>query len=178
MKRITSTTVLKKNNIEYKPFNIKGVVYWTHDAPITNKEYYISGGKVCQFNNTGYDGVNFNKIVAQTQAILEGIPVINIGNYVNDLSNQYFQNLRDQSPIIPEEARWPYKLGFQAGFNQYQYTQKDIEKAIHFARESSIREDIPEIDYYHTLTQILSQVDAISYIEVDDNFQILEYDYN
>lgn len=196
MKRITSTTVLKKNNIEYKPFNINGVVYWTWYNGIKKGDYVFENGKpivrVKEILNAddlvweSLDGkssscdsiIEFYKVIAQTQAILEGIPVINIGNYVNDLSNQYFQNLRDQSPIIPEEARWPYKLGFQAGFNQYQYTQKDIEKAIHFARESSIREDIPEIDYYHTLTQILSQVDAISYIEVDDNFQILEYDYN
>lgn len=196
MKRITSTTVLRKNNIEYKPFNINGVVYWTWHNGIKKGDYVFENGKpivrVKEILNAddlvweSLDGkssscdsiIEFYKVIAQTQAILEGIPVINIGNYVNDLSNQYFQNLRDQSPIIPEKARWPYKLGFIAGFNQHQYTREDLEKAIHFARESSIREDIPEIDYYHTLTQILSQVDAISYIEVDDNFQILEYDYN
>lgn len=203
MKRITSTTVLRKNNIEYKPFNINGVVYWTWHNGIKKGDYVFENGKpivrVKEILNAddlvweSLDGkssscdsiIEFYKIIAQTQAILEGIPVINIGNYVNDLSNQYFNNLKNQSEIIPEKARWPYKLGFIAGFNQYQYTREDLEKAIELAQnystnvqydEHDVRYDI--LKHTHSKEMILSQIDSISYIEVDENFQILEYDYN
>lgn len=58
------------------------------------------------------------------------------------------------------------------------FTQKDIEKAIELARENQIGYDegYPVIYYENDLEEIFEQINTISIIEVDEQFNILNYE--
>jgi hypothetical protein len=96
----------------------------------------------------------WNKIVAQSQSKLEEVPVISLDSYVEKLMKKWVMNPKMYNFVVQM-------------FKEYenQYTQKDIEEAIRMGR-----------DRIYDSTEILEQINQISVIEVDEQFNIVSYE--
>jgi hypothetical protein len=149
MKKITEKTILKQGDKEFQPVEADGIIYWV------GKEGFA---------------------IASSKLMTDDIPVISLDSYVKrlaeskyELQSKAFENSTEMFPFNDSEL---LKAGFIDGYksNPNQYTQKDIEKAIDLARE--------EDGFEFTLTKekILQQINSISVIEVDEQFNIISYE--
>lgn len=107
-----------------------------------------------------------DEIVVQSQPKLEGVPVISLLDYQEVMENIIITESLTSDDIISLRIPQLFKLT-----KENQYTQKDIDKAIELAQESG------EHGYGHVYNkeQILEQINSISILEVDSEFQILSY---
>lgn len=181
MKKITSKTILKQGDKTFQPVEVDGVVYWD-DEEATECRYYLhhsvdsrhqiydleNGGSLSDFKK-GQSIKWCSKIVAQSQPKLEGVPVISLDSYFKQLFEQKTKTVSFGEHGIQSSFNW-FNKGYQANPNEY--TQKDIDKAIQLARPQPIN----GMKQYLTKEQILEQINSISVIEVDEQFNILSYE--
>ena len=138
----------------YQPVEVDGVIYWGKKS---NEDW---------FNFYNEDEYWF--LVAQSQPKLEGIPVISLDSYVERLGQKY-----GKSRVEVSTAWGSFVDGYKSNPNQY--NQKDIEKAIELARETISSNEAGICDKYTELG-ILQQINSISVIEVDEQFNIISYE--
>lgn len=194
MKKITKNTLLKQGDKKYQPVEIDGVIYWVdenyewvspNDINKYGIQYFekIKEGQIVIFDFVEkYELFKYhlhyyvvkshfstpNKpflIIAQSQPKLEGIPVISpIISLVKKIHNDAQKYaIKTHSPNR-EAHRRGYIIGYNSNPNKY--TQKDIQFAINLAKHT--------LNY--TNEQILEQINFISVIEVDDNFNFISYE--
>jgi hypothetical protein len=183
MKQITNKTIIKQGDKTYQPIEVDGVVYWT-SKEVLDSGYVFTPNIliekiICKYPNsssfmvetTGENSpyyVEFlSQIVAQSQLKLEGVPVISLDNYAKKLATK--KGLR----IYDYDGHY-FMKGYNSNHNQY--TQKDIEKAIDLTRKE-IKQVVDGVNIIgFTNEQIYEQINSISVIEVDDEFNILSYE--
>jgi hypothetical protein len=109
--------------------------------------------------------------VAQSQPRIEGIPVVSLDKSIDDFIYEY-----QQEGMLPSMA----KRRILTLSNPNQYTQKDIDKAIDLAKKSAyvdaIDWDRHVVSFEETKEEILQQINSISVIEVDEQFNIISYE--
>jgi hypothetical protein len=156
MKQITKNTILRQGDKTYQPVEVHGVICWIDKTFIEEDDYAIN---LNTKEIRQYDGVKgmdsyWNKIVAQSQSKLEEVPVISLDSYVEKLMKKWVMNPKMYNFVVQM-------------FKEYenQYTQKDIEEAIRMGR-----------DRIYDSTEILEQINQISVIEVDEQFNIVSYE--
>lgn len=150
MKQITNKTVLKKGDIIYQPVeNMDKSIFWENED---------------------------NRIVAQSQPTLKDVPVISIADWYSKLR---MIGLTSDACCIVSDL-----LEINC------YTQKDIEKAIDLARtlqyDQQTEVDVESIlgssdgtygiRQKYTEKQIIKQLNSISVIEVDEQFNVISYE--
>jgi hypothetical protein len=179
MKTITNKTILKQGDNTYIPVEVDGVIYWVGDAE------GWSSTKIC-YNNDGAIGQPINResklIVAQSQPKLEGVPIISLDSYVERISN--IKHPDESTPGWLDTFSYLERKGFINGYksNPNQYTQKDIDKAIELAQQqywdirgfSSNTEG--DWSFKYTEEEIFDQINSISVIEVNEQFNIINYE--
>lgn len=191
MKQITNKTILKQGNKTYQPVEIDGVIYWV-EKQVQDKGYVYTPNKtiekiMCKYLNESSFMVGTNsqnspfyiefllQIIAQSQPKLDGIPVISLNSYIENLADNHVKGQVIRNRGIEKDG-W-VATGFVYGYksNTNQYTQKDIEKAIELARENQIGYDegYPVIYNEYTFNEIIEQINSISVIEVDEQFNII-----
>jgi hypothetical protein len=165
MKKITKDTILKQGNKYYQPVEVDDVIYWCSNDKINiddaylgwEENYHTAPNKRWVLYNSvsGLNGENQLKVMAQSKPILdiEEIPVIDL--------------MANNTRLIIE-GNDPFEL--------HLYTQKDIWKAINLARLPEEYCEQDESYSKHTLQGILDQIDSISVIEVDEDFNIVSYE--
>jgi hypothetical protein len=194
MKQITNKTILKQGDKTYQPIEHDGNIHWVDSSILvgmegdwvveTHNPVVIS---VCQITKDYADlrvaGYKDMKVVAQSQPNLSDIPVVNLDSYVQRLANKYSEF--EINSKWGEIVRNSVKHGFKSNPNQY--TQADIEKAIELAREADSIDGTVDLDVVlcfgsnndlrtkWTKEEILEQINSISVIEVDEQFNILGY---
>jgi hypothetical protein len=159
MKKITKDTVLKQGNKVYSSVVISDIFYWVDKEAIIDANTWFSTPvgvykSKTSMQNKSTDSL-VHKIVAQSQPILDikEIPVIDLAA----------NNVR---LIIDGED--PFEL--------HLYTQKDIERAIDLAGNPQRIMVNGLIREHLTKEEILEQIDSISVIEVDEYFNIVDYE--
>ena len=187
MKQITNKTIIKQWDKTFQPIEVDGVVYWI-DITFKESENLKRGNGILFTKENGerevytydeHDGYGLGVfdlqkqrctirqsawclIVAQSQATLYKVPIINLDSYVERLAEK-------DSPY----ASKAFERGFKSNLNQY--TQKDIKKAVELARVENI-EGRESCDSYYSIIEILEQINSISVIEVDEHFNIINYE--
>jgi hypothetical protein len=180
MKQITKNTIFKQGDKIYQLVEVDGVIYWVDKKSEIEKYWYNSSTN--QIDDTkGLSTIQKNinnknfwnhcwKIIAQSQPKLEEIPVISFDSYVEKL-------------FKPEPDDYEgYKNGWINGYksNPNNYTQKDIERAIELARQGLVGHgDLTvscKLDDLLDNVDIIDQINQISSIEVDQEFNIISYD--
>jgi len=163
MKKITKETILRKGHKTFQSVEVNDVVYWGKKS---NEDWF----------NLIVDD-EYWYIVAQSQPKLEGVPVISLDSYVERLKKgiSEFSKLATDT----QEQFW---TGKAAGFgealqiynksNPNQYTQQDIEKAYKMGYEDRDK----DIGYGSNLAYCKEQINSISVIEVDEQFNIISYE--
>ena len=176
MKQITNKTILKQEegeenckeygcgNIEctfeclkpkkifktYQPVEVDGVIYWVDNRLPNFGERYID----YIYKNVRTWDIIVKKealpycdiIVAQSQSKLEEIPIVDFNDFVN------------------ENGELPY-------------TQKDIEKAFELGYQCRVSNGYKvHGTYQEDYKKAVEQINSISVIEVDEQFNILSYE--
>lgn len=162
MKKITNKTIIRQVDKIYQPVEIDGVIYWTTN----NKEGYIGYFydrmmKSIHTNNNVYS----DYIVAQSQPKLEGIPVVSFDKFV--ISYCHGESIGGKC-IYP---KCKYDCSSHTETIDISYTQQDIEKAILLGRRQGSC-----VGTIYTNEEILEQINSISLIEVDEQFNIINYE--
>jgi hypothetical protein len=148
MKQITNKTILKQGDKTYQPIEVDGVIYWVKsDSP-----YWVELEPYC---------------VAQSQPKLDGIPVVNLKTFIARKQAEYSVNVWDLN------AGHHFGEGFKSNTNQY--TQADIEKAIKLARNLNYNKEKVNNGFTLSVEEILEQINSISIIEVDEQFNVISY---
>ena len=154
MKQITNKTILKQGDKIYNPVEVDSVVYWIDETILTGMkgDWVIETHNpivttVCEISRDNADlkmnGYKDMKIIAQSQSKLDGVPVIDFNDFVNENG-------------------------------ELAYTQKDIEKAIELAQRFNLVDGFSEPKYEKE--EILEQINSISIIEVDEQFNVISYE--
>jgi hypothetical protein len=185
MKTITNKTILKQGDKEYQPMKVDGVIYWVDKNPkgFSKGEWMYNEPNndtlIYQFSYDIHPYEIGNKIVAQSQLKLEGIPVISLDSYVEKLAwvstEKIFPEINDEDSTQVEIDKWNAKWeGFIDGYksNPNQYTKADIEKAL-FLKAGF---DNKGYTKYMTNEEIFEQINSISVIEVNDNWEVISYE--
>lgn len=172
MKKITNKTLLKCEDKTYQPIEIDGVIYWETGEPPTFDDvhnskpcYYIFERNIIKREYSHH--VESSTIIAQSQPKLEGIPVINLDDYVERLAIENYPFAVGGIGNSENDKKNHFIIGYKSNPNQY--TQNDIEKAI----EKCI--DIQTNGHQIRLNTILKEINSISVIEVDAFFCIKNY---
>jgi hypothetical protein len=166
-KKITNKTLIKQLNKKYNSVEVDGVFYWFDDEIKGEKGWNYNFGlnnvdnlpKEYPQHSTEW---NFcRKIIAQSQNKLEGVPTILLMNYHWNLSLK-------NAKISKTKNKSAFRSGFVKGYksNLNQYNQKDIYFAINMSKHS--------LNY--SSEQILEQINSISVIELDEEFNIISYE--
>jgi hypothetical protein len=174
-KQITNKTILKQGDKTFQPIEVDGVIYWI-DKEATECKFYLhksfSGND--QIYNVEEDGGSLDdfkrgqpigwcsKIVAQSQPKFEGIPIVSLDSYVEKFKKEY--NSGNNSDVFTKGIETGIEIGYKSNPNQY--TQKDIYFAINLAKHP--------LNYSNE--QIFHQINSISVIEVDEQFNIISYE--
>ena len=141
---------------------------------ITNKTILKQGDKT-------YQPIEFGGMItwcdehegtlAQSEPKLDGVPVVSLDSYSD---SKYYQLhwWRKNLDFKETEADALEKKAFGKGFkaNPNQYTQTDIEKSLSLAFLAS------QDGYDITTKEILEQINSISVIEVDEQFNVISYE--
>jgi hypothetical protein len=148
MKTINKNTLLKCGNKTYQPIEFGGMITWCDKDEGT---------------------------IAQSELKIDGVPVISLDSYVERLAKETRDSINKVAYCCSGETEEDI---FDSGFiishksNPNQYTQKDIEKAIELIINNKELHNKPI-----TLKCIvLEQINSISLIEVDEQFNILSYE--
>jgi hypothetical protein len=193
MKQITSKTILKQRGKEFQPVEVDGVIYWVdkkqnlynrvvhywYDSLISNKRNFkkaivsSSNDYIVKEGRESFIGF----VVAQSQPKIKEIPVINLDSYVETLAQKEVAKRNMDENDIPFAECW-YEIGYKSNPNQY--TKEDIKKTIELVKKTTFI-DADEDDNRHFLIEaldeeILEQINSISLIEVDEQFNILSYE--
>ena len=183
MKQITNKTILKQGDKEYQPVEVDGVIYWVDEKtePISGRYGMSSNPHNKQwFKSLGLDdGRGAYLIVAQSQPKLEEIPVISLDSYIEKLAwvstEKIFPEINDEDSTQIEIDKWNARWeGFIDGHksNPNQYTKADIEKAL-FLKAGF---DNKGYTKYMTNEEIFEQINSISVIEVNDNWEVISHE--
>lgn len=187
MKQITPETLLKQGDNTYQPIEVDGVIYWCNPLQKVNEdEYFIDNMNLFKCRNIFDMGIedtdglihNFdtsNSIIAQSQPKLAGVPVVSLDKDVlSDIETITSWDSFKEHPIGKAGKR--IENWFKSNPNQY--TQADIEKAIELARalKSSVFESDSASTRFYRLDEILQQINSISVIEVDEQFNVIRYE--
>jgi hypothetical protein len=177
MNKITATTRLIQGGKEYQPVEVDGVIYWV-DKTITpeHKEIccFVDGFKT--WLDEYLTHVKFTpsifKIIAQSQPILKGIPVITLNSYVQELAEIA---VIEKGNLTNEREQIIAIVGWVDGYYQKEFTLADIEKAFELGQES-MEYDIID-GWYSTMNkqQCIEQISTIDVIEVDDSFNVIKF---
>ena len=95
MKKITKSTILKQGNKPYNAVEIDGVIFWVDKIEIKVNTWYENNGVLFisdsiynegnNPNNSNPKVTDFNKkIIAQSTNRLDGVPVIDFSDFVNE----------------------------------------------------------------------------------------------
>jgi hypothetical protein len=188
MKQITNKTILNQGDKTYQPIEVNGVIYWVdkeaeikeYDAVIVLEELIIDRAN----DRTNYHKDKFKLVVAQSQSKLDGIPVVSLDSYIDKQKNDSWTVVSSMFPkLIFTLFSRIFKDGYESNPNQY--TQADIEKAIELA-ETSGSVEMGFDRSYNTLAdynkhvktkeQILEEINSISVIEVDEDFNVINFE--
>lgn len=180
MKKITLNTKLTQNNNIFFAIEVDGIIYWIDE--VKRNSWHISptyekgiknGVETIFFDESyfegyGHDFFGSKSIVAQSQPKLEGVPIISLDNYIQRLANLFA--VRSGCEYREDLVRISKGVihGYKSTPNQY--TQKDIEKALSLAFMAS------QDGYDITTKEILEQINQISEIIVDEQFNIISYE--
>jgi hypothetical protein len=182
MKKITKNTILKQENKFYNAVEVDGVIFWVGSAISTqNFGEWCYKEIIFRFNkNSAYDTFNMpKKIVAQSTNKLDGVPVISLDKYIRNLAHDTMLNyLTNGNPdgdfkhstIGADENKIWWTKGYKSNPNLY--TLKDIEKAY----EMGYNDRDMDIGYGSNLPYCIEQINSISVIEVDEQFNIISYE--
>jgi len=197
MKKITYKTILTQGDKTYQPrFVIPDdkITYWVDlsnhiegiHGMVGKNVWSVRYAKPIIFGEHENSYLNeCFKIVAQSELKLEGIPVISLDDYIENK----WKDFLSKYPLT--EKMFKGKLGVEkfkdtsdtydslafhvAKFTENQYTLKDIEKAIDLARRKKHHHVLGIIDEY-SKSQIIEQINSISIINVDEQFNIISYE--
>ena len=173
MKKITNKTILKQVDHVYQPIEIEGTIYWidpkleikevypqivVEQRTLTTKDYFLMQldtihdiDRSCQYC-----------IVAQSDFKIKDIPVVNLDIYVEKLSS-----------LSKAVDCNDWENGYNSNPNQY--TEQDIKKAIQLSRDHYWYEEDSIIFEYGEI-EIFEQINTISLIDVDEQFNIISYE--
>jgi len=161
MKQITKNTILKQGDKTYQPVEVDGIIYWVDEYVVcrTGELYLTSIQRRIIPKSEGVIQAG-DKIIAQSQPKLEGIPVISLDSYVEKLADLkgFYDSTEDNKGNYTTKA---FIEGYKSNPNQY--TQKDIEKFYKHVKT-------------HTFAEAMEQINSISLIEVDEQFNIISYE--
>jgi len=156
MKTINKNTILKQEDKIYQPRFVMSddtIIYWP-DLNNPLKGIHSMVGK-------------------NVWSVRYAKPII-FGEHENSYINECFNILAQSQPKlegIPVISLEPI------GFDEFEYTQKDIERAIELTLIDAKKSVVWSEHYYkHLSKQILEQINSISVIEVDEQFNILSYE--
>ena len=174
MKKITKNTILKQGNKVYQPIEVDGVIYWIDVNTKNNVDIgtmvwndedfsFYTTNRICKFKTTD----NIYKVVAQSQPKLEEIPVISLDSYVEKMAWEAVHkgNIKDEKQQVCGFTGWVD--GYKSNPNQY--TQKDIEIAFGLGAAN-------HANGQPFLYEVFKQLNSISAIEVDEQFNIISYE--
>jgi hypothetical protein len=180
MKQISSKTILKQGDKTYQPIEVDGVIYWVDNEKIIAENDFSINYRLSD-NNPYINKASYHKekkkekgkIIAQSQLKLDGIPVVSLDSYVKGTINKMAYS--EVTDIDNSQFERGFIYGFHKGFksNPNQYTQADIEKAFRLGEDS--KEDEINGDGALELSEILEQINSISVIEVDEQFNVISY---
>jgi hypothetical protein len=170
MKKITATTRLIQGGKEYQPVEVHGVIYWLENRPPLDDEFwtYIGNNEPIEFlknylPKTWYEKLhdinNYYTAIAQSQPILEGIPVITLDSYPRNLSLKKGLELYNGGNYDFENG---VRVGLQS--SPYKWTDADVEKAANLGR-----------DRFYNNIEIIEQISTIDVIEVDEGFNVIKF---
>jgi hypothetical protein len=146
MKQITKNTILQQGDKTYQPVEVDGIICWIDKSTLADE------------------------IIAQSQSKLEGIPVISLDRYVDEA-------FLEKHGLVSMSKTTKGSIGYRefvSGYNSNpnQYNLKDIEKAIDLARLQGEESFLCK----YSDKEILEQINQISVIEVDEQFNIVSYE--
>jgi hypothetical protein len=163
MKRITSNTILRQGDKEYKPVVFDGVICW---------EDQDWGNPIDM------------EVVAQSKHKFDGIPVVDIYEelpvYMEQSEVDLIQSLGhieysddDATFKIPQtftlrNGKWYMNRVFE---HVGEYTRDDLERAISLAREVDREEQ-----WEKEVSEIIESLNSLTAIEVDEHFNIIGYE--
>jgi hypothetical protein len=178
MKTINKNTLLKCENKIFQPIEVDGVVYWVDKEDKSKGVFYEFMQGVLGFNGYLLTELEW-KVIAQSQQLLERIPVISLDSYIERLAEETRDSINKVAYCCSgEDEEDIFDNGFIIGHksNPNQYTQKDIEKAIELARLSDEHDELT--DSYSRLSSegIVNQINSISIINIDEQFYIISYE--
>jgi hypothetical protein len=160
MRIINNKTMLKQGKRIFTPTEIDGIIYWK--------------------SNRGF--------VAQSKLRLEDLPVINLDDYYKKIKSIKFNNEKDlvnfsnenDINIISISNSGNFSGGFVLFYTNNSFKginyQDVIDRTIKLSRDGKIetnKKGITKISYNITRKEILENINLISVIEVDENFNIL-----
>jgi hypothetical protein len=199
MKQITKNTILRQNNKTYQPVEVDGVIYWTDFELPKDRQICITFHKETKLAMVDKDGFYEEdldryaysplRIIAQSK-IADGwklaiFPIISLNEDIIAA-----KNAECLKGVFSEEENYQLRRSyFLKGFNSNpnQYTQKDIDKTIAMSKIAKTPDGLIDIDAWissgyegaepaYTEEEILEQINQISVIEVDDQFNIVSYE--
>jgi len=170
-KKITKNTLLKQGENTYQPVEGDGVIYWINEYEVAKTgELYLTSIKRRIIPKS--EGViqAGDKIIAQSEPKIDGVPVVSMGRYVERLAMNYISK-KGVSKGLEQRMLDAYIKCYTLNSNQY--TLADIEKAYDLGKASIIYDKIhgfnsKELDY--------DQINSINLITVDEQFNILSYE--
>jgi hypothetical protein len=185
MKQITNKTILKQEDKTYQPIEVDGVIYWMDKRKLCLEgQFSISMGKIGAYKQEKeprfWDN-GCHPIIAQSQSKLDGIPVVSLDSYVENISKSKIPISNSENPWLVGEVQ-SRRINFIEGFksNPNQYTQADIEKAFDMgAKLDSLHKLVVRRhkgDVQKAKEELLEQINSISVIEVDEQFNVIGYD--
>jgi hypothetical protein len=176
MKKITNKTILKQGDKSYSPVEVDGVIYWVHDTTVKKEDGWTWDDRYKKLvspeqnlKTPTHDADFYWKIVAQSLPIIREVPII----YLGDVIENIFE-IKTKDVSFGEKEKRSANYWFKKGFNSNpnQYTQEDIEKAIDLARLQGEQTYLCK----HSDNEILEQINSISVVEVDEQFDVISYE--
>ena len=150
MKKITTNTILKQGDKTFTAVEVDGNIVWIDKTEFADET------------------------IAQTKAILQGIPVILLDSYVERLAEKDADKYDWDFESSSGNGYADHVYGFIKGYksNPAKWTDEDMERAIELSR---IKLEVNAENEYLTKKQIFEQLSEISVIEVDNDFNVLNY---
>lgn len=148
---------------------IDGFDYYITISNITNGECYLHKKEIKQFLNSGYDGVNFKKVIATNN------PNINSPQLINEVEKlgEIETNIRILRHQVTSKSARTYFEGFMNGFGQgqknYQFTENDM---IEFTKWLRIEDTEKNAEKYANF----SDLDMLNFWKENQQIKTLYYE--